>query len=247
MSVVHSLRRNDPTITSIDIDLRNHVTSDAAGDLANALEENPFVTAITVNLEGVQTTDFDWGALLRVIAMRANLAKVVLQDAEAMATRNAPPALVSAILQAIQQNTAIQIVSLVYLRLPVGISTFVDIASSIKWFSLSGCDFAPTEREDGTRDLAAALQRNTSIRSLHLCYLDDVCMCSILQSLRSNSTLETIILGGNPFSDAVSRAIDPAAFGIHDIHYIFGSRGEFQPGYHGSCCSRHHSMCGQTH
>jgi len=224
MSVVPSLRRNDPTVTHIDINLRNE-TSDTAGDLANALEENPFVTTISVNVEGAAQTTA-WGALLRVIATRTNLEHVVLRDAYSVAERNAPPALVSAVLQAIQQNSAIRRVFLVYLRLFVGISTFVDTASSIEILNLYGCDMDPSEREQGARHLAAALQRNTSIQTLSLTFLDDVCMCSILQRLRANSTLKHILLGGNPFSDAVSRAIQQLLESTTSI-LVFGVTGSF--------------------
>jgi len=200
------LRRNDPAVTRIEINLRNETTD--AGDLAQALERNPFITAFCVNLEGVQTTDVEWGALLQVIATRANLESVTLKDAFNAEDRNAPPVLVSAVLQAIQQNTAIKSVILFSLRLPTDLSIFVDTASSVTYFILGSCDFAPAEREDGTRDLAAALQRNTNIQALHLIRsLIDVSMCSILQSLRANSSLKTIGLGETSFSDATIRAI----------------------------------------
>ena len=75
MSVVQLLRQNNPARTSIWIELRDE-TSDA--DLAQALEQNPFVTDIVLDLEGVQQTD--WDSLLHVIAARANLEKVKLRD-----------------------------------------------------------------------------------------------------------------------------------------------------------------------
>ena len=76
MSIVEELRQNDPAMKSVSIFLR-HETSDAA--LAQALEQNPFVTDIILNLDGVQRAD--WNALLRVIATRANLEQVALVDA----------------------------------------------------------------------------------------------------------------------------------------------------------------------
>ena len=72
MTVVELLRQNDPARTRIWIHLRDENSSDA--ELALALEQNPFVTAIALEFAGVQTTD--WGALLRVIAARENLGKV---------------------------------------------------------------------------------------------------------------------------------------------------------------------------
>ena len=129
MSEVELLRRNDPARTCITIDLIYHERSAAV--LAQALEQNPFVTdiefivekeqqnipfftSIRSDLERVQRTD--WNSLLRVIATRANLEKVALQGdvalrgADSTGIRNAP--LARAILQAIQQNTAIRRVEL---------------------------------------------------------------------------------------------------------------------------------------
>jgi len=56
MSVVPSLWRNDPAVTSIRINLRDE-TSDA--DLAHALEQHQFVEQIDLNLWGVQTTNWE--------------------------------------------------------------------------------------------------------------------------------------------------------------------------------------------
>ena len=109
-----------------------------ADDLAQALEQNSFVTDIVLDLEGEgQRTDLD--SLLRIIAARANLEKVELQDAESVEERTAPAGLVRAFLRAIQQNTAIRSVGLSWLRLPTDISTFLDNASSITSFRLLDC------------------------------------------------------------------------------------------------------------
>ena len=77
MSVVHTLRQNDPEKTAIRIELREEETSDE--NLAQALEQNPFVTEIELDLEGEQRAD--WDSLLRMIATRANLEKVRLESA----------------------------------------------------------------------------------------------------------------------------------------------------------------------
>ena len=63
------------------------------------------------------------------------------------------------------------------------ISMFVDTASSITSFSLDGCDMEPSEREQGTRILAAALQRNTNIETLELGELEDIYAVPILRGL----------------------------------------------------------------
>ena len=208
MSVVEALRRNDPSKTTFYIRLRRE-TSDAA--LARALEQNPFVTEIMLDVDGEQRAD--WNSLLRVIAAHANLKKVILDDAETPEERTAPaPAgLVRAFLQAIQQNTSIRIVELVsLLRIPTDISTFVDNASSITSLIICDCDTEPTEREQGASSLAAALQRNTNIETLELSKLDDIFAIPILEGLRFNVSLKTLIFSPTSamnVSDETSHAI----------------------------------------
>jgi len=190
MTAVHRLRQNDPAQKSISILLRDE-PSDA--DLAQALEQNPFITDIGLFLEGVQRAD--WNSLLQVIATRFNLETMKLRDAIAAENRNAPATLVSAILRAIQQNNSVQSVGLVGLHLPTDVSTFVDTAASVTSFSLSNCDMEPAERERGTRDLAAALQHNTNIEHLDIDFLDDIYAIPILQGLRSIVSLKKLHVG----------------------------------------------------
>ena len=187
MSVVEELRQNDPEMTAIRIAL-----FDETSDLAQALEQNPFVTEIELDLRFNDEQRGDWNSLLHAIATRAILEKVKVQDVR-FGQRYTPAALVRSILQAIQQNTAIRNVELLRLRLPTDISTFLDTASSIASFTLSDCDMEPTEREQGTRALAAALQRNTNIETLKLSNLPDLYTTAILESLRSNSSMKTFI------------------------------------------------------
>ena len=204
MSVVQRLRQNDPAETRIHIDLRIE-PSDA--DLAEALEQNPFVAEIEFNLYSEyseQRADY-WNSLRRVIATRANLETVKLRSAR----RNNPAGLVRAFLQAIQQNTAIQRVMLLWLRLPTDISAFLNSASSITSFGLHGCEMEPAaEREQGASDLVAALQRNANIKSLELGMLEDIYTIPILEGLRLNTAVKTFTFSSFvPFSDAASRAV----------------------------------------
>ena len=134
----------------------------------------------------------NWNSLLRVIATRANLEKVEVWDADDPEERNAPAALVRSILQAMQQNTAIRSVELRWLLLPTDISTFVNTASSVTSFSLNSCDMEPAEREQGTSDLVAALQRNTNIETLQLWKLDDLYAIPILEGLRLHTAVKTL-------------------------------------------------------
>jgi len=197
--VVGLLRMNDPDNKAINIDLRLE-PSDA--DLAQALEQNPFITDIVLNLGGVQQTD--WNSLLRVIATRANLETVKLLDRW---HRNAPAALVPSILRAIQQNTTTRTVELDRLHLPADISTFVDNSPSITSFSLSWCDMEPGEREQGARSLAS-LQSNTNIERLELNYLEDIYSIPILEGLQSNTSVKTFVCSPSvSFSDAAAHAL----------------------------------------
>ena len=203
MSAVERLRQNDPERTDMGIRLHDEP---ADADLAQALQQNPFVTVIHLGLNGSRA---DWNSLLQVFATRANLETVALVDALRAEHRN--PALVSAILRAIQQNSAIRTVEFAWMRLPADFSTFVDTASSITSYSILACDMEAAEREQGTNDLVAALQRNSNIQTLRLRDLDDLYAIPILQGLRSNISLKTLSLGGTSFSDA------PAAGAIHQL------------------------------
>ena len=231
MSVVEELRQNDPE-TSIIIYLRDE-RSDA--DLAQALEQNPFVTEIEIDFHfRGREQRADWDSLLRVIATRANLEAVTLKDAHDPEERTAPTELVRAFLRAIQQNTAIRRVQLRWLRLPSNFSTFVDNASSITSYSIFGCDMEAAGRQQGGSDLAAALQRNTNIETLELSYLEDICAIPILEGLRLHTAVKTLNFSGD-ISDAASHALHQLLqsttsiqkIGFHDI--AFSSEILFRP------------------
>ena len=66
----------------------------------------------------------------------------------------------------------------------------------------------PAEREQGTNDLVAALQRNTNIETLQLLGLDDLYAIPILEALRSNETLKIFVFSPRvSFSNAASHAL----------------------------------------
>ena len=207
IEAIETLRQNDPAITGISI-LLDGETPEA--DLAQALEQNPFVTNIVLDLGGVQRTD--WDSLLWAIAMRANLVKVELHDIVTVymgpaRTHTAPVALVRSFLHAMQNTSAIQSVELAC-RLPTDISMFVNAASSITSFCLVKCDMEPAERDQGARELAAALHRKTNIERLELFQLEDIYAIPILEGLGSNVSLTTFIFSPCvPLSDAAPRAI----------------------------------------
>ena len=154
-----------------------------------------------------------------MIAARANLKKVELQDAVSVDRRNAPAGLVHSILLAIQQNTAIQSVEMSWLRLPTDISKFVDNASSITSFSLCNCDMDPAEREQGARSLAAAIQRNSNIEHLELNNLEDIYAVPILEGLRSNTAVKTFIFSPTYATNVIgcNFPCTSTPLGIHDF------------------------------
>jgi len=196
MSVVEELRQNDPARTKFYIPLRFE-GSDA--DLAQALEQNLFVTEIQLSLEGERR---DWNYLLRVIATHAKLENVQLMEGVSAAV------LVRSILRAMQQNTAIRNVYLGWLRLPTDISTFLDNASSITSFCLYKCDMDPAEWQQGTSNLVAALQRNANIETLELGRLDDIYAIAILEGLQINTSVKNFVFSPCVlFSDASSHAL----------------------------------------
>ena len=219
MSVVWLLRENDPATTAIRIAVGDE-TSDA--DHAQALEQNSFVTKIWVDLPWPRRAEApDWSPLLRVIATRANLEEVTVQDSLWSFQRNAPvSALVRPILRAIQQNPAIRSVEMRNLRPITDISTFVDTASSITMFRLSGYftitntvfglfDFAipAAEREQEARSLAVAFQRNTNIETLELSSLEDIYAVPILEGLQSNVSVKAFRFSPGNISEATSHAL----------------------------------------
>ena len=109
---------------------------------------------------------------------------------------------------AIQQSTAVRTVLLHFLRLPADISTFVDIASSIKVLYLWNCDMAQAEEEQGARNLAAATAaQHTTSKLCNLTSWTILYVIPILQGLRSNISLKTLHLGGKSFSDVTTPAI----------------------------------------
>ena len=205
MSAIEELRQNDPAMKSIRIRLSRE-TSDAA--LAQALEQNPFVTDIVLNLNNVQQTD--WNSLVHVIATRASLGKVQLKDSR-YSRPNA--ALVRSICRAISQNRAIRSLEFDFLRLPIDtISTCLGgTTSSITSFSVCGLNMEPpTEREAGARSLALALQRNTNIETLKLNSLEDIFAIPISEGLGINTSVKTFIFypaSVTNISDAASRAL----------------------------------------
>ena len=162
---VEELRQNDPERTRIRIWLHDE-RSDA--DLAQALEQNPFVTEIEIGLHGVQQ-QAHWNSLLGVIATRANLEEVTLQDAFNPEQRTAPVGLVHAILRAIQQNTTIQSVELKWFPDAYNTAILEGLRSNISVKSFIFSPGSTTNISDATSHaLQQLLVSTTSIQRFEL-------------------------------------------------------------------------------
>ena len=188
MSAVEELRQTERT--RIRIDLR-YERSDAA--LAQALEQNPFVTDIELRLDGVQQTD--WNSFLRVIATRANLEKVTLRDGTVGEVQECTRRVGSLILAS---NAAEHF----HTKGGVGMAT-----SSHRYFYIcwtmhlqshhSVCSTVTWNLPSGNKEqesLAAALQRNKNIESLELSDLEDIYAIPIVRGLEIKCLSEDFYL-----------------------------------------------------
>jgi len=187
MSVVKLLRQNDPTRSSIRICLRDEQDD---GLLAQALEQNGFITRLSVDLtdrNNTARTHRQWPELLRVISTREQLEKVRIWSSVAFSERNST-LIARPFVLAIQQNSNIRSVDFsLALSGPVLIS-FLDQATQIKTLELLTriAEFTPQD----TREVALALQRNTNIESLTFGKFEADFLLPILDSLASNAFLK---------------------------------------------------------
>jgi hypothetical protein len=182
------LRRNDSRETFVIVRLCT-ISDD---ELSVALQANGHVNEIRLIFDALPDNDSNWNSLLRVLATRTILEKVTLWDEDAVAQRN-PPELVAPFLLAIQQNPNIQTVAFRNLQLSGdSVTTFIDAAASVRSFELWDCDM---EAPGSALAVAAALQRNTNIRRLILCFLDDMYLLSILNILAFTTTVKELRVG----------------------------------------------------
>jgi hypothetical protein len=81
------LRRNDPSETNAELELRFFPDADA---LALAFESNDHVNEISLYLAFLANNNSNWDSLLCVLATREKLRTVYLSDEYAVAQRNTP-------------------------------------------------------------------------------------------------------------------------------------------------------------
>ena len=189
------LRRNDPHRSQIQIILDEE--DDAA--IAQALEQNQYVSC--VGLRPAQR-NADWDHLCRVIATRGNLRHFFLID-NLLPSNRAPAGRIRPILQAIQQNASVCVVEFIYNTLAAeDLCSFLDTAVHVTDLTLD-CDL--TGGEQGARDVAAALQRNTNIETLKLRTGADHFLDTVLEGLVSNTCLKTLVIEIDFLAEASTR------------------------------------------
>ena len=209
-----TLRENDPHQTWIEIDL--YTERDAV--IARALEQNQFVSHI--QLRPAQR-NANWDHLFRVLATRRNLVHFVLFDhrLRAPAERSLP------ILQAIQQNASVRFVELGSSNLnSEDLCSFLDAAVHVTDLTLNRCVL--TGGEHGARDVAAALQRNTSIVSLKLSGIDDF-LVPILEGLVSNCSVRQLVVSSR-LEEVRSNALQGLLESTRSIQCLELSEGVFR-------------------
>ena len=188
------LRQNDPHRKQIYIEL-DHENDDAA--IAQALEQNQFVLRIQLR---PAERNANWNNLYRVLATRGSLVQFILTSYPSI-----PAERIRRILQAIQQNASVRAVELgdIYLS-SEDLCSYLDAAVHVTDLTLNCCGL--TGGEHGARDVAVALQRNTSIVSLKLLCCDHF-LDTVLEGLVSNTCVRNLVVAtAVPLQEAGSNA-----------------------------------------
>ena len=198
MSVVGELRQNDPANMCIRIRLQDE-SSDA--DLAQALEQNPFVTEIDIELgaRGVaRRLEFIAACDCNACQSRKSGIAGFIRSRVENSTRVCSRVFASDSAEHFHTKCGDGICCVfppIYLRL------WTMRPQSHRSGLAVTCD-----GEQGARSLAVALQRNTNIETLELSSLDGIYAVPILESLRSNTFLKTFKWDGNDLGGEIAPA-----------------------------------------
>jgi hypothetical protein len=207
--------------------LRNHLSAEEWADVLSPSEHVKTIEFYLCHAESAETRNVD--SLLRIIATRDILEEVKLFGP----TRR--PELIDRFLLSIQLNPAIHTVRLFYVEVSgTALAGFLDAATSVTTFELHDCSMDAAEREQGVIDLAASMQRNTRVRKLSLCYLDDVYLCPILSGLATNSHVKELEFRrddpSREASEAVKRLLESTAtIDSFILTSLIGSEDNFHP------------------
>ena len=90
--VIADLRRNDPSITDVDIELLDF--SDDVRSISEALQANDHVNTLVLDFRWLGRSYDNWDSLVGVIATRENLGKIKLTDCAVIGQRNPPDRIV---------------------------------------------------------------------------------------------------------------------------------------------------------
>ena len=194
------LQRNSPRQTEIHLYL-DLEEDDAA--IAQALEQNQYVSRVWLYVE-TSDRNADWDHLWRVIATRGNLLHFVLVD-DSLRLNRVPADRIRPILQAIQQNASVRVVEFCNNNLDAAdLCSFLDLAVHVVNLTFKRCALAGGEQ--GARDVAAAVQRNTNIRTLKLVRFEDS-LDPVLEGLVLNTCINNLVLSESSLSVAMSNAL----------------------------------------
>jgi hypothetical protein len=182
------LRENAPDEKHVRIDLREF-TDDA--ELSAALRTNEHVNSIKLDFWNLENNTTNWDSLLRVIATRENLEKVMLRGSF-RPPRSSITDPVIPFLLTIQQNPSVQTVGVEHIRLfGDTVASFLDNATFVTTLRLERCEM---EGPAGALAVADALQRNSNIQRLELIDVSGTYLIPIVNGLTSNTTVKILKL-----------------------------------------------------
>lgn len=160
MDVVDRLRQNDPDMQGIKVYV---CFQESDADLAQALQQNPFIEEISIIFDRLFETRIDNYPLFRqAIATRENLRVVQLECAGSVAPPpGAPTGVAQAFLEAAHANTAVGEIHLMNFSFVVGSELFTCLCNTTfddsTTLVLKLCDMADiTQRDQAATALAAA-------------------------------------------------------------------------------------------
>ena len=186
-------------MAGLEFDTRDEA-SDAA--IAQQLREKPLADAVYFNLEDEERDN--WPSTIQALGAMKNLKRMDLVDSDS-------PQLVCKFLKAIQRSPVIQHISLVGLELPDDFPTLLPSTGSLTSLAMGNCYMT----EQG-RDSLIRMIPTLNLKTLCLTLRNFPLLVTILQGLRTNTTLESLSvdleslnLGGFSGMEAVYGALVP--------------------------------------
>jgi len=179
--LINQLRKNDPKGTGVNIHPGHFRNDNDVVAAAQALHGNEYVKSFSITVMIVYFSDYlqlNWDPLFRELASREQMesASIFLGAA----------AFLNQMFQPLQQNTNFRSLSLHFITFSgdktAGFVSFLNDTPSMTELTLSSCNAAS---DADARNIATALQRNTTIQTLLLHDGDAEFLRPLLQSLAS--------------------------------------------------------------